>query len=70
MQYLNQVEIGKINGGFWPQFIMVLGVFAAPGLFARRINQYGNWGKDASQNYWDNQYPYDPNSNACYGSNC
>lgn len=66
-------EIENINGGFAPFFQALLigvSIFVAPGLIKDKTKEYGDLGADWSQNHWDNNYPYDPNSNACYGPYC
>lgn len=73
MREISVSEIEDVSGGF--AFLVqaiIIGVtaFAAPGLVGKRVNQYNGWGGGLSQNYWDNQYPYDPNSNSCYGPGC
>jgi hypothetical protein len=70
---LSHSEIENVHGGFAPIFQAILigiSIFVAPSIINDKRNDYGNTGAEWSQNYWDNNFPYDPNSNGCYGPSC
>jgi hypothetical protein len=67
MKELSFSETQEINGGLLPAIAGFVAVFVLPMIINDHRKEYNQWGQDISQGYWDNNYPYDPNSNACYG---
>ena len=73
MRSLTKEEVGQVDGafGFFFQAIaFAVTVFVAPNLIRKHAKDYAMDGQALSQNYFDSKYPYDPNSNECYGPYC
>jgi len=60
----------EVNGGIFQILAAVIAIITFPKIINDSRKEYNQWGHDLSQQYWDYKYPYDPNSNVCYGPNC
>lgn len=70
MRILDEMEAAQIDGGFLQILAVVVAVITLPKIINDHRKEYNEWGHDLSQQYWDSTYPYNPNSNSCYGPGC
>lgn len=74
MRTLTQCELEQVDGAFLVPLLKLalfgVAIFCAPSQLKQANDDMNQWGKDWSQDHWDNKYPYDPNSPECYGPYC
>ena len=70
MRELTSHEAQEVDGGFLAALGAFVLIFTLPKIINDHKKTYGEWGQEWSQQFYDSTYPYDPNSNACYGPSC
>lgn len=70
MNVITIEQTEQVTGGFLVAVAALVAIVTLPKVVNDHRKEYNQWGHDLSQEYWDWKYPYDPNSNVCYGPNC